>query len=627
MDSSETASSGTASSGVGTVLGGRYEIAERIGAGGMGVVWSAWDHRLRRRVAVKQLESSRGEAKRVGVACRRAPREARVGARVMHPKVIAVYDVVECDQATYLVMEYLPSRSLAAVLTAHGPLDPPMVAHIGVQIAEALHAIHDAGVVHGDVKPGNVLLTDCGMAKLTDFGGSRGSWEAIDAHEPVVGTPGYVAPEVARGAEPSQASDVFSLGATLYAALENEPVCGRQHTVSGALRAMAGARLRPATRAGVLRDPLTAMLRADAARRPSAAAVRRLLERHSDPTPLPARRTPVSTSPSPPSSATTSLTTRSSTEEEQMDQPQSFAEPCPGPVRPDLAREDPSVHPRSSEPGEESFKIVTRGYDRTQVQDRIREIVEAAALDRRHARESREELATIQAQLDALRTARRSAPSGASSGEPPSASGSATSADLVLRFADQQATELLDRARHEAAARRERAAADADALRRQAEEDLRERADDLDQRTAERRTALDQREHDLAELLTTRTAEGARVTEAAERDAAARRARVEQRIEEILEAGRWVASQTRARAEAERSELASVREQLRHHLEAVHRLLGDQPIHVPAPRSECLPGSSAPGAARDDSKDTGKDTPAETSPETPRRDDPAPASI
>ena len=139
--------------------------------------------------------------------------------------------------------------------------------------------MHEAGIVHGDVKPGNVLLTDDGVAKLTDFGVSRASWDSSATGGGLVaGTPGYFAPEVARGGDPTPASDVFSLGATLYAAVENELVCGSLDNTLAVLHAMAEGRLRPATRAGVLGRPLSAMLRLDPAHRPDTVLLRTALE-------------------------------------------------------------------------------------------------------------------------------------------------------------------------------------------------------------------------------------------------------------------------------------------------------------------------------------------------------------
>lgn len=263
----------------GTVLGGRYRIGECIGSGAMGVVWTAWDRRLRRTVAVKQLaDGGHRDPTEERVARARAMREGRIAARVVHPRAIAVFDVVVDDLGPWLVMEYLPSRSLAALIAEHGPLEPAEAAWVGAQVADALGAVHEAGIVHGDIKPGNVLITDDGVAKITDFGVSRATWDTTaTGGGTVAGTPGYFAPEVARGGDPTSASDVFSLGATLYAAVENELVCGHHENTLAVLHAMAEGKLRPATRAGVLGRPLAAMLRLDPAHRPDTGAVERAL--------------------------------------------------------------------------------------------------------------------------------------------------------------------------------------------------------------------------------------------------------------------------------------------------------------------------------------------------------------
>ncbi|MFI6596031.1 serine/threonine-protein kinase [Nonomuraea sp. NPDC050536] len=184
----------------------RYRLEERIGSGGNGMVWRAVDEELGRVVAVKRALT--GDDQRVALL----RREARILARVSHPNVVTVYDLVPDGGAWWLVMEYVPARSLAE----HGTLPPGRVAEIGVQLACGLRAVHEAGVLHRDVKPGNVLLSDHGQAKLGDFGISRSPDGEITITDvgTVIGTPAYVAPEVANGADPSPASDVFSLGAT-----------------------------------------------------------------------------------------------------------------------------------------------------------------------------------------------------------------------------------------------------------------------------------------------------------------------------------------------------------------------------------------------------------------------------
>jgi len=157
----------------GELLAGRYRLVSRVGTGAMGVVWKAHDERLHRVVAVKQLLAASMSDVEAEEANRRALREGRITARLHHPYAIAVYNVAEHDGTPYLIMEYLPSQSLSTVLAEQGPLPPAEVARIGSQIAAALVAAHEAGIVHSDIKPGNVLLAADGIAKITDFGISR----------------------------------------------------------------------------------------------------------------------------------------------------------------------------------------------------------------------------------------------------------------------------------------------------------------------------------------------------------------------------------------------------------------------------------------------------------------------
>jgi hypothetical protein len=254
----------------------RYRLEGQIGAGAMGVVWQAHDERLDRRVAIKELLMQPGL---VGAEeqTARAMREGRIAARLQHPHAICVYDVA-LDRGTdsrgqivpWLVMEYLPSRSLAAVLAEHGTLAPPEAARIGQQVAAALAAAHQAGIVHRDVKPGNVLLGHDGTVKITDFGISRASWDATVTRTGILaGTPAYFAPEVARGESPGPASDVFSLGATLYVAVEGEPPFGLDDNALAMLRTVAEGRVRPPQRAGPLSAVLRRLLADDPVARPS----------------------------------------------------------------------------------------------------------------------------------------------------------------------------------------------------------------------------------------------------------------------------------------------------------------------------------------------------------------------
>ena len=249
----------------------RYRLDQRIGAGAMGVVWRAHDLRLERTVALKELLIQPGLAEAEAETARaRLMREGRIAARLQHPHAICVYDVALDTGSTgdlvvpWLVMEYLPSRSLATILAEQGTLPPHEAARVGRQVATALAAAHRAGIVHRDVKPGNILLGRNGTAKITDFGISRATWDATVTRTGVLtGTPAYFAPEVVRGELPGSASDVFSLGSTLYAAVEGEPPFGLDENTLALLRAIAEGRVRPPQQAGPLAAVLMRLLAND----------------------------------------------------------------------------------------------------------------------------------------------------------------------------------------------------------------------------------------------------------------------------------------------------------------------------------------------------------------------------
>ncbi|PSL56175.1 serine/threonine protein kinase [Saccharothrix carnea] len=256
-------------------IAGRYRLTERVGTGGMGVVWRAEDQRLRRVVAVKELLSRTGFDQE---SIDRAIREGRIAARLSHPNVIALYDVVEQDGHPWLIMEYLPSRSLATVMTERGTLPPEEVARLGVQLASGLAAAHTAGVMHRDVKPGNVLVTEFGTVKVTDFGTSRAADEAtVTASGMLVGTPAYLAPEVARGGKGEFPADVFALGATLYAALEGTPPFGVDGNTIALLHRVADGRFPPPRNAGPLTPVLMRLLDPNPETRPTMADAERML--------------------------------------------------------------------------------------------------------------------------------------------------------------------------------------------------------------------------------------------------------------------------------------------------------------------------------------------------------------
>ena len=263
----------------GRLVAGRYRLGRRIGSGAMGIVWEAHDERLHRTVAVKQLllqpglaESDTDEAKR------RAMREGRIAARLQHPHAIAVYDVAEDDGQPWLVMEYLPSKSLSTALSERGTLPPRDVASIGSQVASALAAAHNAGIVHRDIKPGNILLGNDGTVKITDFGISRATGDVtVTATGMLAGTPAYLAPEVAKGYDPGPPSDVFSLGSTLYAAIEGAPPFGLNENTIALLHQVASGKVVPPKQAGPLTALLMRLLRAEPEDRPTMAEAREAL--------------------------------------------------------------------------------------------------------------------------------------------------------------------------------------------------------------------------------------------------------------------------------------------------------------------------------------------------------------
>ncbi|HEV7203884.1 MAG TPA: serine/threonine-protein kinase [Jatrophihabitans sp.] len=253
------------------LIADRYRLVERIAAGGMGSVWEAWDERLHRRVALKQLHPQPGLSKAdAALAGNRAMREARITARLHHAHAVPVYDVVDFEGQPCLIMQYLPSRSLQSLLTERGVLEVDEVARIGSQVASALAAAHQAGIVHRDVKPGNVLIDEDGSAKLTDFGISHALGDvSLTSTGMVTGTPAFLAPEVARGIESGFASDVFSLGSTLYAALEGTPPFGTGENPMATLHRVASGEIAPPQRSGPLTGELQRMLSVDPARRPT----------------------------------------------------------------------------------------------------------------------------------------------------------------------------------------------------------------------------------------------------------------------------------------------------------------------------------------------------------------------
>ncbi|WP_329351385.1 serine/threonine protein kinase [Streptomyces sp. NBC_01261] len=253
------------------VIAGRYRLLSPLGEGGMGTVWRARDEVLQREVAVKEVRAPGGLASDdVERMYARLEREAWAAARVANRNVVTVYDVATEDGRPWIVMELVRGMSLADLLDAEGPLTPQRTAHIGAEVLAALRAAHDAGVLHRDVKPANVLMSNDGRVVLTDFGIAmvEGS-SALTMTGEVIGSPEFLAPERALARTPGPESDLWALGVLLYAAVEGHSPF-RQNTPLSTLRAIVDEELPTPLLAGPLAPVIEGLLRKDPAERMSA---------------------------------------------------------------------------------------------------------------------------------------------------------------------------------------------------------------------------------------------------------------------------------------------------------------------------------------------------------------------
>lgn len=279
-----TAGEANGSELVGKVLGGRYRVTAVIGRGGMGVVARAVDELLSREVAVKVMRAYT-DASGVELADLRTrmQREAQAAARIRHAGVVTVHDVTEEQGLPVIVMELVDGPSLDDVLTQRGPLEPRDAAAIGAKLMDALDAAHRAGVLHRDVKPANVLLERDGRVVLTDFGiatldaSGDEAMAKLTRSGDIIGSLDYLPPERAQGTEPGPASDIWSLGMTLYAAVEGTSPFRRTSAWS-TLSAIVTEPLPEARRAGALAPVLQALMAKDPANRPTAGQAREMLE-------------------------------------------------------------------------------------------------------------------------------------------------------------------------------------------------------------------------------------------------------------------------------------------------------------------------------------------------------------
>src|SRR4051794_11548485 len=267
------------------LVAGRYALTERVGSGGMGVVWRGYDELLRRQVAVKELHfpPHMGDEERERLA-RRTLREARAVAAVDDPSAVRVFDIVEQDGRPWIVMEYLDGSTLTDVIREGGPLPTNEVVRIGHALLNALEAAHAAGVLHRDVKPSNVMIARDGRVALTDFGivtslDGDGDGDRADTTTSgvIVGSPAYMSPERARGEPPTAASDLWSLGATLWTAAEGRPPFDGPTGLATMTAVATEPPPRCARCAGPFGDLLHRLMDRDPAARPPLDAVRREL--------------------------------------------------------------------------------------------------------------------------------------------------------------------------------------------------------------------------------------------------------------------------------------------------------------------------------------------------------------
>ncbi|MBB4929968.1 serine/threonine protein kinase [Lipingzhangella halophila] len=212
------------------MLKGRYQLLDEIARGGVGTVWRATDLVLDREVAVKELRlpTDLSESERESLL-QRTTREARVAARLTHPGLVTVLDVVDEDARPWIVMELVVSSTLDEIIQLAGPLPYQRVAEIGLQLIDALKVAHDEGIVHRDVKPDNVMISEGGRVVLTDFGLAAWTGEsALTSSGRIIGSPSYIPPERAKAGPVGPESDLWSLGAALYAAVEGHPPYDRK---------------------------------------------------------------------------------------------------------------------------------------------------------------------------------------------------------------------------------------------------------------------------------------------------------------------------------------------------------------------------------------------------------------
>jgi protein kinase-like protein len=263
------------------VLNHRYRLQERLGQGSMGSVWKAYDTRLERTVAAKELVSGRDGGEDLDVRRERVRREALALAKVEHPAIVTIHDLIYegPDQDPWIVMAYVRGRSLDSIISGPRPLDERKVANLGLAVLQGLVACHERDVYHRDVKPANIVLSDDGAVRLVDFGIARiVGKNPLTVDSNVIGTPEFLAPELLTDHQPGPATDLWALGVTLYCALEGRSPF-RAETLPATIAAILSKNLaEPRTKGEVAALVLT-MLRKHPAERPDAATVAAVLRR------------------------------------------------------------------------------------------------------------------------------------------------------------------------------------------------------------------------------------------------------------------------------------------------------------------------------------------------------------
>ncbi|MGY5130528.1 serine/threonine-protein kinase [Streptomyces nigrescens] len=308
----------------GRLLAGRYRLADVLGRGGMGTVWRARDEVLGRTVAVKELRFPGGveeDEKRRLIT--RTLREAKAIARIRNNGAVTVYDVVDEDDRPWIVMELVEGRSLAEVVRDDGPLTPRRAAEVGLAVLDVLRAAHTEGILHRDVKPSNVLMSDDGRVVLTDFGIAQVEGDpSVTSTGMLVGAPSYISPERARGQKPGPPADMWSLGGLLYACVEGVPPYDKGSAIA-TLTAVMTEPVEPPKSAGALEEVIFGLLVKDPAGRLDDAGARALL--------LDVVHAPEAQKPEPPLDETRAMVLPTVPKERATAKPESPPKPKPAP--------------------------------------------------------------------------------------------------------------------------------------------------------------------------------------------------------------------------------------------------------------------------------------------------------